>query len=69
MMAVQQLIRSLQYCTVNNANTDIKIRQVEVPYTDSKGELHRRWVVACPPRETRNSYVATVEACHKVYKG
>jgi hypothetical protein len=44
MMAVQQLVRSLQYCTVNNANTDIKIRQVEVPYTDSKGELHRRWV-------------------------
>jgi hypothetical protein len=44
MMAVQQIVRSLQYCDVNNASTDIKIRLVEVPYTCIKGELHIRWV-------------------------
>jgi hypothetical protein len=43
-MAVQQIVRSLQYCKVNDAHKDIKTRQVEVTYDNANGEESKKWV-------------------------
>jgi hypothetical protein len=42
--AVEQMVRSLQYCHVNNASAAIRERQVEVHYFDDDGQERKRWL-------------------------